>query len=101
MHNLLLTHISFIFKRKLTVITPAMEMSSPLTIKRAIRRPAFFCGSEPLESFLYDCRIFSVVVSVHLHIGRTNVHLITGALRIKKKGLYTIFSDDFSNFIVK
>lgn len=75
-----LTHISLVFECELTVITPAMKMSGPLTVKRAIRRPAFFRGSESLESFLYYSRILSVVIRVHLHVRRTYVYFIACAL---------------------
>lgn len=75
-----LTHVGFIFERKLTVVAPAMEMCGPLAVKRAVRGPAFFRGPKPLESFLYYGRILSVVVGVHLHVGRAYVHFVTSAL---------------------
>jgi len=63
------------------VITSAVKMSCPLTVERAVRCPAFFRGSKPLEPFLYYGRIFSVIVCVHLHVGRAYIYFITGALR--------------------
>lgn len=75
-----LTHVGFVFERKLTVITPAMEMCGPLAVERAIWRPTFLCSSEPLESFLYDGRVFSVIIRVHLHVRRAYVHFVARAL---------------------
>lgn len=75
-----LTHVGFVFKRELTVIAPAMKMRGPLAIERAIRRPAFLCSSESLESFLYDGWVFSVIIRVHLHVGRADIHFVTRAL---------------------
>jgi len=48
-----LTHVSFVFERKLTVITSAVKMSSSLTVERAVWCPTFFRGSKSLEPFLY------------------------------------------------
>jgi len=76
-----LTHVGLVFERELTVIASAMEMGGPLPVERAIRRPAFFRRAEPLESFLYDGRVLSVVIRVHLHVGRADVHLVARALR--------------------
>lgn len=58
-----------------------MEMGGPLPVERAVRRPAFLGRAKPLESFLYDGRVFPVVVRVHLHVGRANVHFVARALR--------------------
>lgn len=76
-----LTHISFVFERKLTVITSTMEMCGPLAVESAVRRSAFLGGSESLKSFLYYGRVFSMVVCVHLHVRRADVDLITRALQ--------------------
>lgn len=75
-----LTHVCFVFERELTVITPAMEMCGPLAVERAIWRPAFLCSSKSLESFLYDGRVFSVIIRVHLYVGRAYVHFVACAL---------------------
>lgn len=48
-----LTHVSFVFERKLTVITSAVKMSSSLTVERTVWCPTFFRGSKSLKSFLY------------------------------------------------
>jgi hypothetical protein len=58
-----------------------MEMSGPLSVESAVRRPAFLGGSESLEPFLYNSRVLSMVVRVHLHVRRTDVHLIARALQ--------------------
>jgi len=77
-----LTHVGLVLERELTVITSAMEMGGPLPVERAIRRPAFLGRAEPLESFLYDGRVFAVVIRVHLHVGRAYVHLVARALYV-------------------
>lgn len=76
-----LTHVGFVFERELAVIASAMEMSGPLAVKPAVWRPTFLGGSESLESFLYDGRVFPMVVRVHLHVRRADVHLIARALQ--------------------
>lgn len=65
-------------------------MRGPLTVKSAIRGTALFGGPQSLKPFLYDCRVFSVIVCVHLHIRRANVHLITRALYAMVVGLLAI-----------
>jgi len=62
------------------MVTSAVEMSGPLAVERAIWRPALFRRPESLEPFLYDCRILSVVVRVHLYVGRAYVHFVARAL---------------------
>lgn len=52
-------------------------MGSPLPKKCAVGGPALLGRPESLEALLDDSRVFSVVVSVHLDIGRRYVHLIT------------------------
>lgn len=74
------THIALIFEGKPTPLPSAVEMCSPLSEERAVGGPALLRRPEPLEAFLDDSRVFSVVVGVHLHIGRRYVHLITTLL---------------------
>lgn len=62
-----------------------MEMSGPLSVESAISGSAVLCRPEALKSFLNDCRIFPMVIGVHLNIGRAYVHLIASILRKKEE----------------
>jgi len=53
-----------------------MEMSSALAVEGAVSGGAVLGGSEALESFLDDGRVFAVVIGVHLNVRRANVHLV-------------------------
>jgi len=76
------------------MITSAMKMSGPLTVKRTIRRSALFRGPKSLKTFLYDGRIFPVVVRVHLYIRCAYVHFVARALqREKSTGFNTFFHE--------
>lgn len=74
------THIAFVFEGKPTPLSPAVEMCSPLSEERAVGGPALLGRPEPLEALLDNGGVFSVVVGVHLHIGRGYVDLITTLL---------------------
>lgn len=71
------THIAFIFECKPTSLPPAVEMRGALPEEAAIRGAALLRRPEPLETLLNNRRILSVVIGVHLYIGRGYVHLIT------------------------
>lgn len=64
----ILTHISFILKGISTPLPPAVEMRGPLPSEDTMRGRAAFCGPEPLETFLEDCGVLTVVVCVHLDV---------------------------------
>lgn len=68
-----------------------MKMSGPLAIKRTIRRSAFFRGPKSLKTFLYDGRIFPVVVRVHLYIRCAYVHFVTRALQHERSAGFNTF----------
>lgn len=53
-----------------------MKMRRPLSEEGTIRGAAFLRSPVPLETFLYDRRIFPVVIGVHLDVRRRYVHLI-------------------------
>lgn len=84
------THIAFVFEGKPTSLSPAVEMCSPLSEERAVGGPALLGRPESLEALLDDSRVFSVVVGVHLHIGRGYVHLITTFLDAMVMRLFLI-----------
>lgn len=52
-------------------------MRGALPEEAAIRGAALLRRPEPLETLLNNRRILSVVIGVHLHVGRGYVHLIT------------------------
>lgn len=77
-----LTHIRLILERVLTAAASAMEVRRPLAGKRAIvRGAAFLGGAKPLEPLLNDGRVLAMVVAVHLHVRRANVHLVAVRLQ--------------------
>lgn len=90
--SVVLTHICFVFKRVLAIIPSAMKMSSPLSIKSAIRSLTLFCRSIPLKTFLNYGRILSVVVGVHLNIRCTYVGFVATFLRIQASVLELFFN---------
>ena len=71
------THIGFVFERVIAGSSSAMKMSSPLSVECAVRSSTVFGGSKALETFLYNGRVFAMIIGVHLHIGCAYVHLIT------------------------
>ena len=64
----ILTHVSLVLEGVGTSRSPAMEVRGPLTSEDAMRSCTALSGPEPLETFLEDCRVLSVVVGVHLHV---------------------------------
>ena len=58
-----------------------MEVRGPLPVETARLSAAVFSGAEPLEAFLDDGGVFTMIVSVHLNIWRTDVHFVTAALK--------------------
>jgi len=58
-----------------------MEMRRFLIGEDARQRVAVFRCPKSLESFSDNCRIFAMVVAVHLNVGRADVHLAAAVLR--------------------
>lgn len=52
-------------------------MRSALSIKDAVLNHALLSGSVPLETFLVNRGILSMVIRVHLHVACTDVCFIT------------------------
>lgn len=63
-----LTHIAFIFEGKPASMPPAVEVRGALAEEGTIGRPALLCGSESLEALLYNRRILTMIIGMHLHI---------------------------------
>lgn len=57
-----------------------MEVGGSLAEEGTVRGSTLLRRSQSLEALLNDGRIFAMVVGVHLHVGRADVHFITGAL---------------------
>ena len=57
-----------------------MKVSGALSVEGAVGSLTVLGGAEPLESFLDDGRVFSVVIGVHLHVRRADVHLVASFL---------------------
>ena len=53
----------------------AVEVRRPLLVEGARRPAAVLGGAEPLEALLEDRGVLPVVVGVHLHVRRADVHL--------------------------
>lgn len=69
-----------------------MEMRRPLTVESAMGRGAVLGGSEPLETFLNDGRVFAVVIGVHLNIRRANVNLVAPVLFNRPTFIFRLLS---------
>jgi len=75
------THVWFVFESVAAARSTTVEMCRFLIDKNTRRRVAIFSGTEPLESFLDDCRVLAMVVGVHLNVRRTDVDLAAAILR--------------------
>lgn len=62
------THIGLVFEGVCASGSSAVEVRGPLAGEDAVRSSTALSGPEPLETFLKNCRVLSVVVSVHLHV---------------------------------
>ena len=62
-----------------------MEVGGALTGKGAVGGGAVLGSAVALETLLDDGRILAVVVGVHLHVRRADVHLITTILNHPKE----------------
>lgn len=76
----IVTHVSFIFERIVARWSNAMKMCCSLSIKSAIISGTIFGCSETLETFLHDCRIFPMVICMHLDIRRAYVDFVASRL---------------------
>ena len=78
------THVCFVLEGELARSSSAVEMRSSLSVEWTRCLSTVFGSSESLETFLYDSGVLPMVVTVHLYIGCTDVHLITSSLRQQK-----------------
>lgn len=58
-----------------------MKMGGSLTGKITIGNATLFGGPISLKALLYDGRIFSMIIGMHLYVTRTDVHFITIGLQ--------------------
>ncbi|KAJ8885930.1 hypothetical protein PR048_012136 [Dryococelus australis] len=77
----LLTHVGLVLEGELAVVAAAVEVRGALAEEGAVRGAALLRRAEPLEALLDDGRVLAVVVGVHLHIRRADVHLVAAFLR--------------------
>ena len=61
-----------------------MEVSGALSVESTCRGFAILCALKPLESFLNDNGILSMIVGMHLDIRGADVHFVTPSLQPKK-----------------
>ena len=54
-----------------------MEVGGALSEESAVLGATFLRSPVPLEAFLDDGGVFTVVVGVHLHVRRADVHFVT------------------------
>ena len=76
-----------------------MEMSGALTIEGAVSRGAILSGPKTLEAFLNDCRVFAMVISMHLNVRCANVHFV--AVILLTESLLKSFSHWTDNKLLK
>lgn len=74
------THVRFILESEAAAGATAVKMRRFLIGEDARRRVAVFRGAKSLESFLNDRRVFAMVIAVHLHVRRADVHLTAAVL---------------------
>lgn len=67
-----------------------MEVRCPLTGEWTVIGSAALGSAKSLETFLYDRRILSVIVGVHLHVRRRYVNLIAILVYTVVVGLFSI-----------
>ena len=94
-----LTHVGFVFEGVVARRSSAMEMSGALTIEGAVSRGAILSGPKTLEAFLNDCRVFAMVISMHLNVRCANVHFV--AVILLTESLLKSFSHWTDNKLLK
>ena len=70
MKILMLFHIGFVLESELTTRSIAMEMRRFLPPKRAIVSGAILATTEPQKAFTLNGVVLSVIIEVHLYVGR-------------------------------
>ena len=57
-----------------------MKVSCALSIEDTVLHHTLFSRTISLKSFLIDCRVFAVIVRMHLNVARADVGFITFVL---------------------
>jgi hypothetical protein len=86
--SFVLFHVGFIFEG--IFAATAVKVSCALAIKNAVLHQTLFCRSISLKAFLVNCRIFAMVIRVHLYITCADVCLITSILNAMVMRLFSI-----------
>jgi len=57
-----------------------MEMCCSLMTESTVIRTTVLGGSEALKTFLNNCRVFTMIIGMHLNVTRADVDFFTGVL---------------------
>ena len=80
-----LTHVGLVLEGVVAVRAAAVEVGGALAGEGAVGRGAVLGGPVALEALLDDGRILAVVVGVHLHVRRADVHLVASLLSFHER----------------
>lgn len=75
MHSFL-THIGLIFEREPTSRSTTVKVRGPLSNELTMIGRATLSGPKSLEALLYDGRVFTMVIRVHLHVRCRYIYLV-------------------------
>ena len=80
-----LTHVGLVLEGVVAVRAAAVEVGGALAGEGAVGRGAVLGDPVALEALLDDGRILAVVVGVHLHVRRADVHLVASLLSFHER----------------
>lgn len=76
-----LTHVGLVLEGMVAVVALAMKVRRLLAEEGARLEQTIFGGAKALEALLDDGRVLAMVVGVHLHVRRADVHLVAATLQ--------------------